>query len=254
MLKTRSYLLIAFFVYTITLLSALPASLVITPVSEQIGDSVQVSSVSGTVWKGRVVGEYNYQDFDLTWDLHLWKLFLLNIAADVHLKSSLFEIKTDLALAYKSIKINALSGVIKASSLNALLIQENLQVEVGSDIFLQKINLKRADATFKEASGQIGWDGGEVKVKELPGGKIKLPPLLAIMTLEDKGILVSVVLKEQANAQLLSVDLSHEGQAHLKLKERVAEYVDVPKQLQTGNPDNIMFEIKRQIFETQGKF
>lgn len=254
MLKIRSYLLIAFVVYSTTLLSALPASLVIEPIAKRIGNNFQVDQTSGTVWKGQASGALNNEFFDFTWDLHLLKMLLLNIAADVHLKSTLLEAKTTISFSYKSLEITALSGVMKANAINAMLVKEDVLAAIESDIYLKKITLKRANAQFKEATGQVDWEGGLVKVKELPNGRISLPPLLANMSLDDLGILLSVVIKEQGASELLSIHLAHDGKAHLQLKERVAEYVDVPKQLKTGNPESIMFEIKRQLFETQGRF
>jgi len=254
MLKIRSYLLIAFIVYSVTLLSALPASLVIDPLSKQLGGVLNVSQSSGTVWKGRVNGYLREHDFNLSWDFHLLDLFLLTLSADVHLKSTLLEFKSVLKVGFKRVELNELKGVIKAQPINALLFREGLNAEIDSDIYVKEINLKRSGTKFKVAQGQIDWDGGLVKVKELPGGKINLPPLQARLGLIEQGMSVMVVLKEQNSVSLLGVDLSHDGQAHLKLKERIAEYVEVPKQLLRGDPENVMFEIKRQIFETHGEF
>lgn len=254
MLKIRGYLLIAFVVYSVTLLSALPASMLIKPLENKLGNDFQANQVSGTVWKGRVSGQAKGQKFNLTWNLHVLKLLLLRAGADLHLKTNLLEVKANLTLAYKSFEISELTGVIKSKFINDLLVGQGLAAQIESDIYLKKITLKRAAAVFTEADGQISWEGGVVKAENLPDGKMTLPPLLANIGITEPGVSVNVSLDGVKTVSLLDIDLSHDGKAHLKLKERVAEYIEVPTQLKTGNLDSIMFEIKRQIFDTQGEF
>ena len=252
MLKIRSYLIIALVVYVVTLLSALPASLATNFLDNKV-DALQVSSASGTVWQGRTQGVLAEQVFDLSWDLQLLELFLFRLAADIHLKADLLEVKSKLALGYKKLSVTGLNGILKSASINKLLKENGLSAAVSSDIYLKNLSIERSSAKFKEAGGLIDWNGGVVKAEDLPNGEIELPALQAKLKNNELGVSVAVNVVE-SEANLLDVDLSHEGLAHLKLKERISEYVKVPKQLKQGDPNKVMFEIKRHIFETQGQF
>jgi hypothetical protein len=252
MLKIRSYLIIAFVVYVGTLLSALPASLLTNALDNNV-KTLQINNASGTVWNGRAQGFLAEQAFNLDWNLRLLELFLFRLSADIHLKADLLELKSKLILGYKKISVSGLSGLLKSAPINILLKRNGLSASISNDIYLKNITLERSSAQFVAADGFIDWNGGLVKVKDLPNGEIELPALQAKLANNNQGISVAVNVIE-SGTNLLDVDLSHQGLAHLKLKERISEYVEVPKQLKQGDPNKIMFEVKRQIFETKGKF
>ena len=87
----------------------------------------------------------------------------------------------------------------------------------------------------------------------LPAGQVELPALEANLALGDAGIELNIGAgsSETQFKSLVDIDLSHDGRAHLRLRERVAEYVEIPKQLKQGNAEAVMFEIKREVFRAQ---
>jgi|GEM_PF-6829430 len=258
MLKIRTYFLIALFVYIAVLLSALPASWLVAQVQKQVGDDFTVQNTSGTVWQGSVQGALNEQSFALDWRLRPWYVFLLKLSSGVIVKTELGDFKLNLALGYKSIDIDGLSGLINRSALNSLLKENGAGIEIlNNDIAIQDIVLSRAGAQFEEADGKIRWDGGAVAVPNLPAKRVDLPPLDVVLSFDDKGVALSVITlsdSDNSSLNLLEMHLSHDGNAHIQLKEQVADFVPVPAIFKKDDPESVIFEIKREVFNTGGKF
>lgn len=255
MLKTHNYFIIALAVYCFTILVQLPASVLIQPLAKNLNQRVfSVQSVSGSLWQGQLLAEIEGQFVDLSWDWHLWHLLLLTINADVHIKSAVLEAKSEISLSPGALGIEGFSGLVKSQTLNALLKIKGVNAQIENDIYLQNLSLQRDDGIFVRASGQASWEGGVIRAKDLPDGKAQFPSLLGNLSLEEGGLSISLVEAQNQDAMILDILLSHDGQAHLRLREQVDQYVKVPSQLLRGGPENVMFEIKRQIFDTKGRF
>ncbi len=252
MLKVRSYLVIALLVYLLTVLSGLPASFVLNSVTKQTGEQFVLQSSSGTVWKGSASGLSSGIPVTVNWDWHVWKLLLLKFSADVHVKSEVLEAKSLLTLGMNSIEIEGFSGLLKADALSAVLANKGVKVRIENDIYIQNVGIKRKRAQFVQSSGKAEWQGGWVYAAGLPEGKMKLPAMVVKLSHLNSGLLLAA--SEQQNPDtLVEIELSHEGIAHLKLRERVDQFVELPEAIKSGDANNVMFEIKRQIFNTQGR-
>lgn len=255
MLKTRNYFIIALAVYCLTILVQLPASVLILPLAKNLDQKVfSVQNVSGTLWQGQLQAELEQQFVDVSWDWHLWQLLLFSVNADVHIKSAVLEAKSEINLAPGALGFDGFSGLVKSQALNALLKDKGVNAQIENDIYLKNLSLHRGNGTFVSASGQASWEGGLIRAKDLPDGKAEFPSLLANVNLEESGLNISLVEAKNQDAMILDIFLSHNGQAHLRLREQVDQYVKVPSQLLRGNSENVMFEIKRQIFDTKGRF
>jgi hypothetical protein len=251
MLKLKNYILIAVAVYLISVIVALPASWVLNPIDKQLGERLRLESTTGTLWRGKTYAVIENQTVQLDWNWKLLKLFLLNIEAELRLKSELLDAKTVLRAGPGSISVNSLSGLINAPALNRALKNGGVRAQIENDIYLQNLNLLREKSEFVEASGLASWEGGLVRAKDLLGGEAEFPPLTAELQRGDDGLLVHLKEKGKA-ATLVDIDLSNDGSAHVKVKERIGKFVKIPDQLKRGDPEGVMFEIKRQVFETGG--
>lgn len=255
MLKTRNYFIIAVAVYSLTILVQLPASVLIQPLAKNLDQQVfSVHSISGSLWRGQLQARLADQFVDVNWNCHLWHLFLLTINADVHIKSAVLEGKSEISLSPGALGIEGFSGLVKAQALNILLKDKGVEAHIENNIYLQNLSLHRDNGAFVKASGQASWEGGMIRAKDLPDGKAQFPSLLGNLSLADKGLNISLIEAQHQDAVILDILLSHGGQAHLRLREQLDQYVQVPSQLIRGNPENVMFEIKRQLFDTKGRF
>lgn len=253
MIKLRSYLLVAVLVYLITLLAFLPASIAVKPLEQSLGDRFRVTASTGTFWAGRAVFNLDSNKGELIWDIDIARLLMLQLAANVQFKAKPITTSFYLQYGLGGIVIKNLKGVFYARALSTLLEQNGVSASFDEDVYLQDIGLERANNRFSAAQGKLEWAGGVVRGKQLPDKQISLPAMDAQISSVDNGLSIKVHEKETARV-LAEVDLSHEGQAHLKLRERLADYVSIPAQLKVGNPDNVMFEIKQQVFQSNGKF
>jgi len=251
MLKFKSYLLIALAVYSVTVISALPASLAMKPLKRFESGNFQVQSLTGTFWQGRILAFRQGYPLSIDWELHPWSLLLLKLDADVRLKSSVLDAKARLSFGFRTVKIESLSGLAKAKELNPVFKAQGVSAEIANDLYLQNITLARSGGQFTEVQGLVTWDGGMVKSNALSGGQAMFPQMEAKLHEFDQGVTVSVIEKNKGEG-ILDIDLNHQGQAHLKIRERVSEYVSVPSQLLRGDPDGVVFEIKRQVFSLPG--
>ncbi len=254
MLKTRTYILLAVVVYLVTVLASLPASLITSRLEQQLGSRLQVHSVSGTVWAGSIQAESQGHSFAVDWDIKALNFLWLELASEVYFRSRLGDFKGNVALSYKRIEIERLEGEVNGPELSRILKASGAGVSFDKNVRLQGVSLERSSGEFRQASGKALWDGGVVKVDGLPAGEVELPALEANLGISDQGImLVTGVASESGKPlSLVDIDLSHGGRAHLRLRERVAEYVEIPKQLKQGQADAVMFEIKREVFQAEG--
>ncbi len=251
MLRLKSYLLIAFVVYSFTVLSALPASLAMTAVKRFESGGFQVQSLTGTVWQGRMLAFSNGYPLTVDWDLHPLSLLLVSLDADIRLKSSVLDAKARFDIGPGSLAIESLSGLAKAKDLNPVLKAQGVSAEIATDVYLQNITLVRSGGQFTEVQGLITWEGGLVRSNALSGGQAMFPQMEGKLHEYDQGVTLSVIEKNKGQG-ILDIDLNNNGQAHLKIRERVSEFVTVPTQLLRGDPDGIVFEIKRQVFFLPG--
>lgn len=251
MLKFRSYILIALVVYFSTVLSALPASLAMNLIKKLEGRTFQVQSLTGTVWQGRLLAFSDGYPLTMDWELHPLSLLLLSLDADIRVKSSVADAKARMGIGLNSIGVESLSGLAKARDLNAVLKGQGISAEITNDVYLQNITLARSGGQFTEVQGLISWEGGLVRSNALAGGQAMFPQMEAKFHEFDDGVTLSVIEKNKGQG-ILDIDINNEGQAHLKVRERVAEFVSVPTQLLRGDPDGVVFEIKRQVFSFPG--
>lgn len=247
MIKFRSYLLVGVLVYCVTLLASLPASIVTGQLEKNLGERFQESVTWGTLWTGRSVFVLDSYKTELTWDLDVKRLLLFQLAGNVQLKMQPMTASFFLQYGFGGLVIRNLKGVFYAQAVSDVLARNGVQASFEEDIYIRDVSLTRSKNEFASAQGKLEWTGGMVRAKNLPDQQVTLPALGADISRIESGL--SIRFHERANSTLLAeLDLSHDGRAHLKLRERVADYVSVPAQLKMGNPDSVMFEIKQQVF------
>ena len=247
MIKLRSYLLVGVLVYLITLLASLPASIVSGQLEKNLGERFQELATSGTLWAGRSVFVLDSYKTELTWDMDIKRLLLLQLAGNVQLKTQAVAANFFLQYGLGGLAIRNLKGIFYAQAVSDLLGQNSVQASFEEDIYIRDVALTRSKNQFSSAQGKLEWAGGLVRSRNLPDQQVTMPALDADLSRIESGL--SIQFRERANTGLLAeLELSHDGRAHLKLRERVADYVSVPAQLKMGNPDSVMFEIKQQVF------
>jgi hypothetical protein len=247
MIKLRSYLLAAVLVYSITLLASLPASIVTWQLKKSLGNRFGEVATSGTLWAGRSVFVFDSYKAELVWDIDVARLLLFQVAGNVQLKTQPVAANFYLKYGLGGLALRNLKGVVYAQAISDLLADNGVQASIQEDIYIRDLAFERSGERFSSAQGKLEWAGGLVRARQLPDKQITLPALEAEISRVDSGLNVKVH-ERQNTALLAEVDLSHDGRAHLKLRERLSDYVSVPAQLKMGNPDNIMFEIKQQVF------
>ncbi len=166
-MKTRHYLLIAFFAYLFFLIATLPAKPVIDFLTEK-QNNIEIEVVTGTLWNGQagqvsIDGIYNFSQ--VKWNTIFWRLLTGELAAEIDAN---FEGQPSSAQAGISI-----TGNISAQNIHAGIDTEVLAdmveiplAELGGQIILKLDSLYWQPQQLPVANGTILWKQATITVAE----------------------------------------------------------------------------------------
>lgn len=247
MLSTRRYILLSFSVFLLTLIALLPASLVLSKIEKQV-PLLELEKVSGTLWNGYASLGYEKQSANISWDLNALKLLLLNLSLDLQLASEYGDMSAIIEIGPTAFEVKNLDGRLMANGLNNAFSQSGLGIGIKSNVTVSDLNIIRGRERFELAQGKMHWQGGAVSASDFPGGKVTLPPLEGTVNLVESG--VSILITEKGKVEgLVDVLITHQGEAQLKVLERIADFVDIPDRLKTGDPESVMLEMQQTLFD-----
>lgn len=206
---------------------------------------VSIKGVEGSVWDGRALVQYKGVSSIVNWDMHLSRLFTLNLPVELFVESQAGELEALLTLGVSEIALNVARGDIDLSLLNAALRAQ--RVTLDGQLLLKDIDLSFDGEKLEHAKGLLSWSGGDIAYPvQRAIHQRTLPSFRGIVETND-GEIVAGIRDSGGTFDLIEANVSSEGEALVKVKRRLLDLADEHWPANSQEQD-VVFKVKKKIY------
>lgn len=249
-MKVRNYVALGICSFLIFVVALFPANLVWKAVASSVGGAVpgKVQSVGGTVWKGFAVADLRMGPVKglhlVQWNLHPLNLLLAELSLDLEVESENFVVAGGAYLGLLGKGVDGISGNVSASMVEPLLREFGASAE--GALQLNNLTVAMSGDAIAEASGDIRWEGGNVKYRSGRSSQsVSFPGVVGTLS-QIEGALTLSLIETKGNKALGEAMLRPDGIGGVKVLQRVMTLAGLSSS--PGDDDKVLVNIQRPLF------
>ena len=249
-MKVRNYVALGICSFLVFLIALFPANIVWKAVDSSVGSAVpgKVQSVGGTLWKGFAVADLRAGPVNgvhvVQWDMNLLNLLMGELSLDLAVESKDFVIDGGAYIGVLGKGVDGISGNVSASLAESLLKEFGASAE--GALQLNELTIAMSGDTIEDASGDIRWDGGNVKYRSGRSSQsINFPGVVGTLS-QIEGALTLSLIETKGNKALGEAMLRPDGIGGIKVLQRVMTLAGLSSS--PGDDDKVLVNIQRPLF------
>lgn len=210
----KGWWLFAGFLLLFFVLLQLPAAWILARIAPQ---NTYLDSISGSVWQGQADWHVQNVQGVMSWQLRPWTLLLLQLGADVEVRTGNTRLNGQVGVGFNSKRIEHLNGQIGSDTLVSLM---QWQWPSGP-IQLHDVKLvNKGENGWQDADGQLNWAGGLLGYPtEGHVERANLPPMVAKFAAQDGRLQIDLTNTQQE--RMGNVYLSKDQMVEVQLTQRL---------------------------------
>jgi len=210
------------------------------------GLGVRVDTVTGTLWHGQALLNYQGVGGLLQWNIDAAGLLGLSVPLALELKTHGGQAEIDVNAGVSQTEIVLRKLDFAADSLNTLL--KRRRVTLDGEVFAKDFRLLLEDNKLVDASGRLSWSGGNIAYPVQRDIHERLVPSFSGEIVRREDGMIYLGLKDpESRFDPIELSLLPDGLGMIQVRRRLLDLVDEPWSKNSDERD-VVFKVKKPIY------